>query len=596
MAVIHEELTLADKFSGVLDRYIQKLQTASTNADNNKSAMSGLTNAALRMATGLRNVVQQNQEAYQTEVQLSGATSNLVERLSSLENAMRSAYTDSEMESYLARLQQQMRQMGLVWTNSADQMEAADMIVRVGLRQLAAEGRLAASSTAEEAFQANQAAEAQEKHEKKINSVKNALSGLITKLTGVGKAQKSYEGLTKQFRRFGLTIFSVSRILNSFKSALERAPESIQSSWARAGSSISDLFAGTVVSALQAMQPAIDRLNTALNSDAGQKLARGLETLGNVAGQAIGFLLDKASQLVEFIGSNFQTIMTIAAVVLGLFAARMLASALATAVANAPLLLFIGLCAAVVVALMNMGVTAEEIFGAIGAAAGWLYALVYNLIADTWNVIAIFAEFFANVFNDPVAAVAHLFFDTFDAILGVVETVAGAIDFLLGTDMAGAVSGFRSKMQAWVNDTFGENKIKIDRMEKLDYNNTVSKFSSAASGLASSLSDFSLGNMAGVSLSDISSDTGSIAGNTASIEKSVNMADEDLKNLVDMAEREYVNNINLTAQTPVITVNGANTGRTQADRQALADSIRDILLEQAAAGATRSTARAYSGG
>lgn len=96
--------------------------------------------------------------------------------------------------------------------------------------------------------------------------------------------------------------------------------------------------------------------------------------------------------------------------------------------------------------------------------------------------------------------------------------------------------------------------------------------------------------------SSVPGDVSSIAGNTASIEKSVNMADEDLKNLVDMAEREYVNNINLTAQTPVITVNGANTGRTQADRQALADTIRDILLEQAAAGATRSTARAYSGG
>ena len=88
----------------------------------------------------------------------------------------------------------------------------------------------------------------------------------------------------------------------------------------------------------------------------------------------------------------------------------------------------------------------------------------------------------------------------------------------------------------------------------------------------------------------------SIAGDVSSIEKSVNMADEDLQQLIDMAERQYVNRINLTAQTPVITVNGANTGNTQADRQALANTIRDILLEQAASGATRSTARAFSGG
>lgn len=87
-----------------------------------------------------------------------------------------------------------------------------------------------------------------------------------------------------------------------------------------------------------------------------------------------------------------------------------------------------------------------------------------------------------------------------------------------------------------------------------------------------------------------------IADDVSSIEKSVNMADEDLQQLIDMAERQYVNRINLTAQTPVITVNGANTGNTQADRQALANTIRDILLEQAASGATRSTARVFSGG
>ena len=58
------------------------------------------------------------------------------------------------------------------------------------------------------------------------------------------------------------------------------------------------------------------------------------------------------------------------------------------------------------------------------------------------------------------------------------------------------------------------------------------------------------------------------------------MSDEDIKSLVDVAERRYVNNVNLTALTPVITVNGANTGRTAADRQSLANAIRDILIEQ----------------
>ena len=84
-----------------------------------------------------------------------------------------------------------------------------------------------------------------------------------------------------------------------------------------------------------------------------------------------------------------------------------------------------------------------------------------------------------------------------------------------------------------------------------------------------------------------------IAGSVKGIEKSVSMSEEDIKALVDVAERRYVNNVNLTAQTPVINITGQNTGRTAADRQNLANAIRDILIEQVSSGSTRTTARAF---
>lgn len=92
---------------------------------------------------------------------------------------------------------------------------------------------------------------------------------------------------------------------------------------------------------------------------------------------------------------------------------------------------------------------------------------------------------------------------------------------------------------------------------------------------------------------EIASDTGEISKNTKDIKKSVAMSEEDIKSLVDVAERRYVNNINLTAQTPVINVNGANTGNTAADRQSLANAIRDILIEQAASSSFKSTAMVF---
>ena len=608
MAGIREPLTLEDRFSGPLENYIKKMERAATATDTSKNST----------------------------VQMSAATQDLVNRLLPLQSAFQEAFTENEASRNIDELIAQMQRLGLVWTSTEAEAHAADLIMNDGLQELANQGMITADAVArasyeeraakqaakqaaqeekiaakmaadekraaaklaaqaakmaakEEKAAAEEAARAQEEHARKVSALKGRISGLFGAITGTSRAQKAYDGIDKQFRRFALTLFSVSRIFNFLKSSLERAPQSIQNSWNAAGTSISDLFGGAVVAALQGLQPYIDRLNAALNSEAGQKLARGLETLANVGGQALGFLLDKVSQLVEFIGNNFQTVMTVAAVVVGVFAAQMLLAAAATVAASLPLILLIGLIAAIPIGLMAAGVTAQEIFSGIGSAAGWLYTLAYNLVADIWNQIAVFAEFFANVFNDPVAAVAHLFFDTFDNILGVVETVAGAIDALLGSNLAGAVSGFRTNLQNWVNDTFGENEIKVDRMEKLSYENVMADFAEKGAGLADSLSGFSLENAIAAPLGEKLDD---ISGSVKGIEKSVAMSDEDIKALVDVAERRYVNQVNLTSQTPVITVNGQNTGNTAQDRRALADAIDMVLREERASGSVRSTAYA----
>lgn len=96
-------------------------------------------------------------------------------------------------------------------------------------------------------------------------------------------------------------------------------------------------------------------------------------------------------------------------------------------------------------------------------------------------------------------------------------------------------------------------------------------------------------------LDQIAGNTASTAGSAGSIEKSLGLAEEDIKSLVDVAEQRYVNRINLTAQSPVINITGANTGNTPADRQRLADQIRDVLVEQISSGSSRATTYAVSG-
>lgn len=104
----------------------------------------------------------------------------------------------------------------------------------------------------------------------------------------------------------------------------------------------------------------------------------------------------------------------------------------------------------------------------------------------------ILAEFFANVFNDPVAAIAHLFADALDAILSMVETVAGAIDALTGSNLQGAVSGFRDNLSSWVDNTFGENAIQIKRMANLDVGATAAEWGKYGADLGSKLDNMDI--------------------------------------------------------------------------------------------------------
>lgn len=593
MAVIREELTLADKFSGALDRYIKKMEQAVERTGAGRTAADRMAESTGQMASRMRDSINENQALYQSEARLSGVTGDLVRNLSGLETAVRGAFTDGEADAALKRLQREMERTGLVWTNEADRMEAADLLARNGLQQLAAEGRITASAMAEEAAAAEQAAAAQERHEARVSKLTGVLSSMtkgaksaVASLLGFNGAKNPIDSLNNRLSRTVLYFFSVRKLIRYVTDAIERAPDETAGSFSKMKSMASDAFARTVVSALEGMQSGVDRLNASLESEAGQKFMRGLERTGQAAGAAVGFLMDKAADLVEWMGNNYQTVMTVAAVATGLLAGKMLATAAATAAANLPLIMLVGLSAALVVGLQEAGVTSEEIFAKIGSGAGWLYALGYNLVADAWNLFATFAEFFANVFNDPVAAVAHLFFDTFDAILGVVETTASAIDALTGSNLASAVSGFRSKMQSWVDNTFGENEIKIDRMEKISFESAMASGAEKAMSLANSFADFSLSDAVATSIKNISDDVNSI-------KKSVSLSEEDIKSLVDMAERKYVNNINLTTQAPVISVQGQNTGDTAADRQYFADVLRDILLEQTASGSVRSTAQAF---
>ena len=99
--------------------------------------------------------------------------------------------------------------------------------------------------------------------------------------------------------------------------------------------------------------------------------------------------------------------------------------------------------------------------------------------------------------------------------------------------------------------------------------------------------------MTGVDVNGLQPALDTIGQDVGSIKKEVSMSEEDIKSLVDMAERQYVNNINLTSQTPVITVNATNNNGAPLSAKDIANAVRDILIEQSASSSVRTTERVF---
>ena len=176
-----------------------------------------------------------------------------------------------------------------------------------------------------------------------------------------------------------------------------------------------------------------------------------------------------------------------------------------------------------------------------------------------------------------------------------VQTAAQAIDALLGSDISGAVAGFRNDIQDFVNETVGENKVQIERMEPTDLMENITNFSETGENLGSKLDnmDFSLEDIAGGigGLEDFAipaagdlnvGDVGTV-GKVKSIDGDVNLSDEDIKLYRDLAERRYMNNVELQTLAPNITINVPKGAGGNINEQDLANKLKAILIQQRAA-------------
>ena len=211
------------------------------------------------------------------------------------------------------------------------------------------------------------------------------------------------------------------------------------------------------------------------------------------------------------------------------------------------------------------------VFMVAAAFIGNLFVALINFVIDIfvvlWNFIAAFANFFGNVFNDPVGAIARLFFDLVDTVLSLLQSLASAIDTIFGSNLAGAVQGWRDSLGGWVDSTFGQGEEIMAKLNAEDLHLDRFEYSSAwdagysfGEGIDESIANFDPSSLfdtnvpgAGdyADLSNYGSDLGGlggigsgvddIAGNTGAIADSRDITEEDLKYRRDIAEQEAVN-------------------------------------------------------
>lgn len=367
------------------------------------------------------------------------------------------------------------------------------------------------------------------------------------------------------------------------KNALFSAAEETNAEFAKTPMTWAQVWTAASNMAIRAMDPLLAALNWVANN---------IQTIGPIVlslGTAFGVML---------IAANWTNILTFATEKAAAAQAFLNAvmSANPAALAAVGVLVLVAAFYAGIAAVNHFAGTSISATGLITGAFATLGAFVFNgVLVPLQNGFAAFVNFLANVFTNPLAAVKIAFYDMAITVMQYLQNIAQGLEGLLNK-----IPGVTVDLTSGVNATV----TKLQRDRKYEkwasgYTEVVKPWKNIDLGKAYNTghdwgANFNLSTMLGggsgsleiPQAADVKDLLGSIDKNTGKIAKTVDLSDEQIKMLVDVAERKYVNNVNLTSQTPMITVQGQNTGNTEKDARNLADTLRDVLVDLMNAGST----------
>lgn len=340
-----------------------------------------------------------------------------------------------------------------------------------------------------------------------------------------------------------------------------------------------------------------------LKSEDGTRLLAGIATALSVVGTALTWVVQAALTGISWLMDNSNVLIAILTVLALMAIIAGIQMAAAWIAATWPILLMIGIIALVIYALMQLGLSTEQIVGGICGIVAVAGAFILNagigvinaILQAVWNFVEPFigiVEWILNVcnggFNSFGGAVANLIGNIISWFLSLGKVVTKIIDAIFGTDWTGGLNALQDQVLSWGKN---DNSITLNReAPSIDYRSSYGDAWNSGYdfgiGLSDKIGDVTnglTGFMEGTDAlySQAAGGGVNVAGgnldSVGSIKNDVNINDEDIQLLRDMAARDYL--LNLQQITPVAHISFGDVRET-ADVNKIMDVIEDMVEEQ----------------
>ena len=357
-----------------------------------------------------------------------------------------------------------------------------------------------------------------------------------------------------------------------------------------------------------------------LKSTDGLRLMSGIANMLTFIGNVLDIVIQAALNGITWLMDNSWALYTILLAIAIVIGVHIVGALYAMVAATWPFLLIAALIVGVIMLLMRMGFTFEQIAGGIAGSVTWLVSLIWNSVLAVigffkglWAAMGAIVDnigiLFYNLFKvylpqlalEGAKMIVRRFSVVLDALGKLVELLGGTgfssksiLDKLDETsnDIGDRAKEYKDVGQAYL-DAYHSTGAFEDGWSSKAFNSgyewgagAVKTLTDGIGDFTGGLTDFMEGNTAlydsatgaGVNVAGVNVAGGNLD-SVGSIKNDVNINDEDIQLLRDMAARDYL--LNLQQITPVAHISFGDVRET-ADVNKIMDVIEDMVEEQMA--------------